>query len=108
MDRISLASRGWGKKEAEVFEECKTALSEQVTLKHRDETKRLGFFTDASDTIWSGIVTQVPPENMSKPHVDMRHEPLGFLSGRFNSTQLGWLVLEKETFAILASLEQIH
>jgi len=106
--RYKLSAFGWGTPEQDAFEACKTALARQVTLSHRDETQRLCIYTDASDTVWSGIVTQVPPIDLSKPHSEQRHSPLAFLSGRFSSTQLGWSTLEKEAYAVLASLQRMH
>ena len=65
-------------------------------------------YTDAFDLLWSGIVTQVPHGDLQKPHLEQQHSPLAFLSGRFNDTQLGWSVLEKEAYAVLATLERMH
>ena len=87
---------------------CKHALAEQVTLSHRDDGKRLCVYTDASDSVWSGIVTQVPYEELKNAHEKQRHEPLAFLSGRFNSVQFGWSILEKEAYAILATLDRMY
>ena len=50
----------------------------------------------------------MPVDDVSKPHKDQRHSPLAFLSGRFNATQLGWSVLEKEAFAVLHTLDRMH
>lgn len=63
--RFILSDCGWSTKESKVFEDCKKALEERVTLCHRDEKKRLLFFTDASDTFWYGIVTQVLMDDVS-------------------------------------------
>ena len=54
---------GLGKNEQEAFDECKQALGRQVTLTNRDYNKRPCAFTDASDHIWSGIITQIPLED---------------------------------------------
>ena len=108
VSRISLASLGWGEEQLKAFEVCKRALASQVTLTHRDSRKRLCVYTDASDVIWSGIITQVPKEELKLKHSNQNHEPLAFLSGRFNETQLRWSTLEKEAYAILASLERMH
>ena len=79
------------------------------TLYHnRDEKQRLVIYTDASDAVWSGIVTQVPRKDLKLAHSEREHEPLAFLSGRFNSVQFGWSILEKEAYAILATLERTH
>ena len=58
--RIQLSSLGWGTIQQEAFENCKAALIQQVTLAHRDHSKRMCVYTDASDLSWSGIFTQVP------------------------------------------------
>lgn len=106
--RILLSTLDWGKTEQDAFDRCKAAVEQQVTLAHRDISRRLCVYTDASDLIWSGIVTQVPPEDLSLPHVDQRHQPLSFLSGHFTGPQLGWSTLEKEAFAIMATVERMH
>lgn len=106
--RIQLTAFGWSSEQLDTFESCKNALANQVTLSHRDGSQRLCVYTDASDTVWSGIVTQVPIEDISKPHSEQSHSALAFLSGRFNATQLGRSVLETEAFAVLATLERMH
>ena len=106
--RVQLSTLGWGKTELDAFESCKHALAHQVTLAHRDSTKRLCVYTDASDTAWSGIITQVPHAHVHRSHAEQDHAPLAFLSGRFNATQLGWSVLEKEAYAVLTTLDRMH
>ena len=81
---LQLTLYSWGTKEMDAFEACKTSLVHQVNLSHRDDKKRLCVYTNASDTVWSGIVTQVLQEDLSKKHLNQHREPLGFLSGRFN------------------------
>lgn len=75
---------------------------------HRDTTKRLSVFTDASDTNLSDIITQVLISDLDKPQKDYRHEPLDFLSGRFNATKRGWYIVTKEGLAALTTLKRIH
>ena len=106
--RLRLSTLGWDHVHTKAFEACKNALSRQVTLSHRDFSKRLCVYTDASDTIWSAILTQVPFTDLKLPAMEQRHEPLAFLSGRFNKKQLGWSTLEKEAYAVLASLSRSH
>lgn len=108
VSRVLLHSHGWGTQELKAFERCKLALANQVTLSHRDTSQKLCLYTDASDLAWSGMVTQMPHNDVSKPHKDQNHSPLAFLSGRFNATQLGWSVLEKEAFAVLSTLDKMH
>lgn len=106
--RVQLVDLGWSERENDAFESCKRALAKQVTLAHRDDQKRLSVYTDASDYFWSGIVTQVPSNDINLPHTDKRHEPLGFLSGRFSRQQLRWSTIEKEAYAVLVTLERMH
>jgi len=108
VSRVLLSAHGWGPVELDAFERCKKALASQVTLSHRDPSQRLCVYTDASDMAWSGIVTQVPLCDVSKPHAEQRHSPIAFLSGRFDKTQLGWSVLEKEAFAVMNTLDRMH
>lgn len=83
-------------------------MAKQVTLSHRDPSQRLCVYKDASDLSWSVIITQEPFHDVSTPHKDQPHWPLTFLSGRFNATQLGWSVLEKEAYAVLNTPESMH
>lgn len=106
--RITLSNIGWSSTEEDAFRDCQIALQNQVTLAHRDYSKRLCVFTDASDLVWSGIVTQIPPIDIPKAHMDQRHQPLAFLSGHFSGAQLGWSTLEKEAYAIMATIERMH
>ena len=69
----------------------KELLKNLVKLSHYDPEKELCLFTDASDTHWSIILTQVPKGSLctSKLEVhDLPHEPLAFISGAFHSSQL--------------------
>ena len=77
-------------------------------MAHRDENLRLCIYTDASDIALSGIFTKVTHVDLAKPNKEQRHQPLPFLSGRFNTTKLGWSTIEKEAYAVLASLERLH
>ena len=108
VSQIRLSALGSSSSEKRSFENCKKALPNQVTLTHRDESKRLRIYTYSSDHVWSGILTQIPTSDIGKEHIAQNHEPLAFLSGRFNNTQLRWYILEKESFATLASLQKIH
>ena len=106
--RILLKTVQWGHIEEECFEKCKQAVKSQVLLVHRDNTKRLCLFTDASDTGWAGILTQIPANQVGTDHEIQDHQPLAFLSGHFNETQLSWATVEKEAYAIIASCIRMH
>ena len=59
--------------------------------------------TDASETHWSGVLTQVPKEDRKLPLEDQRHKPMGFVSGRFKKASFAWAIVEEEAYAILES-----
>ena len=108
VSRVCLQTLGWNDYHAQAFQACKDALAKRVTLAHRDIEKRLCVFTDASEFFWGGIVTQIPTGDITKAHVEKSHEPLAFISGKFNSTQIRWSTLEKEGFAIMETLRRMH
>lgn len=97
---------GWSDTLTVAFEALQTTIASRVALAHRDEKKVLCFYTDSSDTYWTGIVTQVPVEDLSKPHADQRHEPFSFHSLRFTAAELGWVTAEKESYASVASIKR--
>lgn len=105
---IKLRILGWGKQEQKTFQRFKKSLANLVTLAHRDEEQRLCIYTDASDVVWSAIVTQVPYEDLDKRYKQQRHSPLAFCSGNFNATQVGWSTLEKEGYAIMETIARMH
>lgn len=64
----------------------------------------LCLFTDASDTHWAGLLTQVRNWKEGVPIEEQEHEPLGTLSGAFTHVQRNWSVIEKESYPILKML----
>lgn len=105
---MDLAAQGWTGEESKAFYTGRNALANSVTLSHSNEQERLVVYTDASDSIWSGFITQVPPSDFTKPHAEQIYSPLAFRSSLFSSTLLGWFVFEKEAFAILSTMERMH
>lgn len=79
-------------------------LANQVTLRHRDEALRLSVFTDASDSFWYVVLTQVSPV---KTYYEQIHGPPAFISGLFESTKLGWSVLEKLAYEVLVTVSRM-
>lgn len=93
--KVSLEFLNWSEEQDESIDKCKIALENQITLVHRDASKRLCVFTDESKLIWSGVATQVPQEYIPKPFKDQRHETLCFISGAFAKAELRWATFEK-------------
>ena len=71
-----------------------------MTLAHSDFYKRLYVSTDACDTVWSAVITQVPYIELAKPHVDQAHELLAFLS-QINR-------IDVSTFKLLVNINTGH
>lgn len=103
-----MAVCGWDENNTQSFKSCKKALETRITLAHRNSSMYLAIYTDASDTHWSGIVTQIPINDIDKPHGAQSHDPLDLLSVSFTNTQLCGETVEKEDFAIIASVERVH
>lgn len=58
-----LAGLGWSDPELRSLNACKHVLTHQVTLSHLNAKKRMCFYTNASDGIWTSIATQVHVED---------------------------------------------
>lgn len=70
--------------------------------------KNVFLYTDASDKMFSGIITQAPLVYLRPTHKNEHHGPFCFLSGLFNAKQLAQSILEKEAFYVLGTLDQKH
>ena len=76
------------------------------TLRHPDPLKYdINLFTDASNHFWSGMLTQTPKSEASKPPSERNHEPIGFSSGAFKKAQANWSTFCKEAYAIVQSIQ---
>lgn len=60
-------------------------------------------FTDASDTYRGAVVTQIPLTDLGLPLEQQHHRPLAFLSGSFTGPSNRWPIVDKETYAIMAT-----
>lgn len=69
---------------------------------------RLCVHTDSSDLLLFGIVTQLPLQDLSRPHGNQLQHPLAFPSGKFTGPQLGCSTLDKEAYAIMATTDRMH
>lgn len=99
---------GWNETHAAAFYSCETALVSQVTLTYRDPSQRFCINTDACDDKCSGIATQIPSTDVDHPPSEQQNAPLAFLSGRCTVTKSSWAVLEKEVWAVVATLTRLH
>jgi hypothetical protein len=104
--KTSLASV-WTQEHERAFQAVKDQLMSAVTLAHPREGYCTHVFTDASETHWSSITTQVPAEDDSLSLQEQRHEPLAFLSGEFKDASFNWSTAEKEAFPIVQTFERM-
>jgi RNase H-like domain found in reverse transcriptase len=94
----------WGKEYTASFEALKNQLTNQVTLSYPKEDYDLVLSTDSSETHWSGVLTQVPKDQLYQPLEEQQHEPLGFLSGSFGGPSKSWSIVENEAYAVVAAM----
>ena len=74
--------------ERAVYDEIKTTLGRLATLSHPDDQATLCLFTDASDSGWGIIVTQVQDFQKDKPVQEQQHQLLACMGGNFQGAQL--------------------
>ena len=86
------------------FDSIKRQTARSTRTAHPKADHALCLFTDASETHWSGILTQVPNDQLKRPLEEQEHEPLSFLSGSFTGASYGWSVPEREGFAVVESM----
>ncbi len=65
IDYMKLESLCWGPIQKEAFLSLPNSPMEAVKLSHRDHSKTLCIFTDASDLFWAGVVTQCDSNEMA-------------------------------------------
>ncbi len=102
-----LSSLSWGDKHLQAFQSLQEQLRNSVRLAHRDPNKVLCIYTDASELFWAVVVTQCNEEELKKPTMDQRHEPMAFHSSAFKGSQLGWTTYEKEGYAIYQTFKRM-
>ena len=94
----------WGTIHDDTFASIKSQLAAAVKLAHPKPNTALCLFTDASETHWSAILTQVHKDQRRKEIEDQEHEPLCFLSGAFTGSSANWSMPEKEGFAVVEGM----
>jgi RNase H-like domain found in reverse transcriptase len=97
----------WAQEHELAFQAVKEQLMSAVKVAHPRDGYLTNVFTDASETHWSSITTQVPMEDSSLPFREHRHQPLAFLSGEFKDASFNWSTAEKEAFPIVQAFERL-
>ncbi len=91
----------WTTEHDGAFADVKKLLTSAVELAHPNPDFDFCLFTDASETHWGAMLTQVPPGlRFEKPIAQLPHLPLAVLSGAFKGAALRWSTIDKEAFAI--------
>ncbi|KAE8996878.1 hypothetical protein PR002_g19193 [Phytophthora rubi] len=89
------------------FDKVKEMLATSATLDFPDDSVTTCLFSDASDTGWALIVTQVANFDPKRPATEQQHRLLHCMSGSFTGSQLNWTVTEKEALPIVIACEKL-
>ena len=88
------------------FEMLKDALITSPILKYPDPNKSYTLFTDASKHAWACMLTQEYEHKKDGKIFKINH-PITFASGLFKGSQLTWVLLTKEAFAVYSSIKKL-
>jgi transposase InsO family protein len=77
-------------------------------ITYPDPAKQLCLLTDASDTGWGLVVTQVPKWTREAPVQEQQHELLICMGGSFTGSALNWSVIEKESYPIIHACDKLE
>ena len=100
----------WTEGRLKAWADAQDRVVHVVTLYHPRPGCQVLTFPDASECRWGSFVTQVPDAEMHQnlPVEDMTHEPLAFLSGTFQESQMRWATIDKEGFAIVSTFRRLE
>ena len=87
------------------FQMMKDYLISAPILKYTDTSKLYTTFTDASKYGWAGVLTQEHTSVISGKEVTTNH-PVYFVSGMFCGSQLNWVAMTKEAYAIYMTVNK--
>ena len=76
---IQLSKLSWGKSHEHSVNNLQDSLREAVRLAYPKDGLTICIHTDASDSYWSAIVTQVRPEQIKLPKDQKYHQPLALI-----------------------------
>ena len=93
----------WTEQCGKSFNHLRELLMQYPILRYPDPTKGYVLYTDASGIGWSGVLTQ--------EHIDekkrSKHHPICYVSRQFRGSQLNWVALTKEAYAIYMSVRRL-
>ena len=88
------------------FKSLKNTLCTKPILKFSDPQKLYVLFTDASKYAWAGVLTQPYTEETEGKTVTTHHL-VTYVSGLFRGSQLNWVALTKEAYAMYMSIKKL-
>ena len=95
----------WTKQCNILFQMLKDTLCSAPILKYPDTTKPFMLYTDASKHGLAGVLTQKDTSVVNGKEITMDH-PVSYISGLFHGSQLNWVALTKEAYAIYMSVKK--
>lgn len=79
------------------FKALKKALADACPLTETDPLRTLYCITDASKAAWGSVITHDPTG---------KEAPIAWLSGTFSASEKGWHSIDREIFALVASIRR--
>ena len=64
-------------------------------------------YTDANEGNISAVTAQISVCDLEKNFSQQQHGPLGFCGHKFTGSELNWLIVEKEGFAVFDALNYL-
>ena len=96
----------WSDKCQTSFELLKEVLIKEPILRFLDPNKPYTQYTDAGKYAWSCVLTQQYTHDIDNKQVVVNH-PITYISGLFKGSQLNWVALIKEAYAIYMSIKKL-
>ncbi|POM74526.1 Hypothetical protein PHPALM_8504 [Phytophthora palmivora] len=94
--------------EMESFQNLKDLLAHSAILTYPDTNKQLCLLTDASDSGWGLVVTQVADWSSTTPIHEQQQELLVCMGGSFTGAALNWRIIDKECYQIVHACEKLE
>ena len=90
----------------ESFELLKTSLMTEPILTYPNPNLPYVLFTDASKYAWACVLTQEKTHKIEEKEVKIL-QPITYMSGLFQGSQLNWACLTKEAYTIYMSIKKL-
>ncbi|OWZ11440.1 hypothetical protein PHMEG_00015539 [Phytophthora megakarya] len=91
-----------------VYAKVKELLTTSTALALPDDSSTTIVCSDAKDSGWAVLMTQVKKFDAELPVTEQHHNLLAYLSGTFKGAQLNWTVIEKEAYPIVVPCEKLN